>query len=327
MIKVGIVGCGAWATAFGLILAQNGVRVTMWCHRDSYASLINDAHENRLKLPGVILPSNLTATRRIEDLEAQDAIVIGLPSAHLNSLYQILPILSENTPILSLVKGMTSTGQLVSYAIQEMLPYPELLAVLSGPNLAMEIAQGLPAACVVAAEDEDIATFFQKMISSVQFRVYTSVDLAGVSWGGTLKNSFALAAGAVDGMGLGANAKAALLSRGLQEILKFSVAMGADEKTLLGLSGLGDLMATCHSEKSRNYQAGLALAQGKAIDAIISGSKGVIEGIETTKQVATIARQKGIHIPIIEHLNDVLAGRLTLRNAVSDLMKRDLKPE
>ena len=321
-MQVTVLGCGAWATTLAKLVAENHHTVTLWCHREAYTQAINTHHENTLSLPGTPLPKTLKASLNLEQsLQECDALILGVPSAHLEPVRSSIATIHEK-PLLSLIKGIAS-GE--NWQLSKSFRHHPHYAVLSGPNLAKEIAAGLPAATVVASTHESTASLFQKIITRPYFRVYTHSDVAGVELGGILKNVMALAAGICDGLELGANAKASLLTRSLKEITQIATSLGAKAETLIGLSGLGDLIATCHSPQSRNWQMGYTIGQGKSTFEM--PQKGVPEGVRTTPILMAWALEKNLELPITSQIHEILSGAKTPQEAIATLMTRQVKSE
>lgn len=317
MATVGVIGSGAWATVSGMLLAKAGHTITQWVHRREYADAINHTHRNPLTLPDTPLPPVISATLSPQDLATVSAWVVAVPSHYLSTLSSF-PY--QNQPVVSLIKGVSSASH--PLPVQEMAVWwGHSPAVLSGPNLASELAQGLPGAAVVASPDPHQAVFFQGLFSSDQFRVYTSDDVAGVSYGGILKNVYAVAAGIVDGLGLGMNAKAALMTRALHEMSRLVVHWGGQPHTLYGLSGIGDLMATAYSTASRNWQSGYLIGQGQP-DRL--PCRGVAEGIRT---IQTMSTPSDGSTPIFDALRSIVCQQKPVQDVVSQLMRRALKAE
>jgi len=324
MTRFSVLGCGAWATTVAKMLAENGHHVSLWCHRSAYVDTINTTRTNTLSLPGILLPDTLSPTLDLQCIETSDAVILGVPSIYLGPLFLQLTRL-QRRPILSLIKGVLQRPdwQLSHYfATHFEAPY----ALLSGPNLAKEIATGCPAASVVASAHLDIATFFQRHLSRPYFRIYTSDDVCGVELGGILKNVMAIAAGICDGHQWGLNAKASLLTRALKEMTTFGAHFGAKTDTFYGLSGLGDLMATAHSEASRNWQIGHKIANGLPLNAVSLGSA-IPEGVRTTLLLKDVAKENNLHLPILSEVCSILEGKSRPKDSLSALMGRALTTE
>ena len=330
--KIGIIGTGAWATAIAQLAAHNGHNVMIFCHREDYLHYFNKDHENKAKLPGVNLPSNIVGTANKADFKDMDIVFLGCPSQHIRMIESFVPILDEK-PIISLVKGMIMPKVLpenaeiikqqcfISSYLHNLFPNSPV-GVLSGPNLASEITQGLPATSVIASQDNSTVLSVQNVLSSEVFRVYTDSDYIGVELGGILKNIFAIAAGISDGLNLGYNAKAALITRSMQEMLRFGTYFGAEATTFFGLSGLGDLMTTC-SEKSRNYRYGFKLGK----EDVIEDNNITVEGVKTLPLIYEISQKSKLDMPIVTEVYNVVCKQKTAITALTDLMTRRLTSE
>ncbi len=307
-----------------VLLTRNGNQVGLWARReDSAKNLLND-RENKQYLAGVPLPKNLQISSNLNEI-MQDRIAafIAVPGKGLRSVMSYLP---KVPALICASKGLEiGTLKRFSEILAEYQPQANL-AALSGPNLVSEIAQDLPAAATVASENEGLAKAVQRWLHQAKFRVYSSNDLIGVELGGAIKNIIALAAGMCDGLRIGDNAKAAIITRGLAEMIKFAKHMGARSETLFGLSGLGDMIATCNSPSSRNHQAGEMFAKGTSL-AEIEASNMTTEGLPTTKAVVTYARAKGIELPIASEVYKVIFKNKSPQQAIDNLMQRELKDE
>lgn len=328
-INIAVIGCGAWGTTLAKICQENDNPVMLWCHSEEISNSINFQHENKLLLPGVELPEKMKATTDIyEACEHADAFIFVIPSPYLDSVKSFSHSKLSTQPILTATKAFLSEekGHFVSHFLNDVFKN-NAIASLSGPNLAKEVANRKPAASVVASDQKSLACLFQDVLSNDYFRLYRSNDVVGVECGGVLKNSIAIASGYIDGLQIGENTKAALITRSIQEIKRFGMSFGAKEETFYGLSGFGDLMATCHSNKSRNWQVGYQFSKGKTLDDIIQQLGAVAEGVYTTKTVVPIAREKGIEMPIISEVFEVLFNQKDPRQSISDLMSRNLKAE
>jgi glycerol-3-phosphate dehydrogenase (NAD(P)+) len=330
-MKVTIIGSTAWGTTLGIILGRRGLEVRLWSRNEDEARMLSERGES-FRLPGITLPQGLKVTACLEEaLNRAELVILAVPSQTMRENTHLLkPHLSESALILSAAKGLeTETAKRMSQVIgEELTPYPQPnICVLSGPNLSLEIAQGLPATTVIAAENHEIAKEVQQIIASPIFRVYTQTDVIGVELGGALKNVIALGVGMCDGMGYGDNAKASLVTRGLAEITRLGVACGADPLTFSGLAGLGDLVATCSSPLSRNRYVGAELAKGHSLSQILLSLKGTAEGISTTVAARKLAQRFGVEMPITEQVYQVLFEGLEVKKAVPALMERELKDE
>jgi len=329
LAKVGVIGCGAWATTMAKLLAENEHAVRLWCHDSKIAEDINQRHLNSLCLPSVGLPEEIEASTDLSSVVNEASVLIlGVASSFVDIVKQIVDGASGK-PILILTKGLLEDQDhlFVSDYVGSILG-EQNVGILSGPNLAGEIAEGLPAATVIASRNDDVSTTFQSLLSNSYFRVYTSKDVRGVELGGLLKNIYAIAAGALDGKGLGSNAKSALMSRSLQEMIRFGMSYGAEQQTFFGLSGLGDLITTCSSKKSRNWRVGHALAETGSLDEAIKAVSGAVaEGVKTSKIVNKVAVERNIEMPIASEIYRVLFEGKPLEKALDALMNRELKPE
>ncbi len=329
---VSVIGAGAWGTALAKHLAEKGLQVRLWAYEQEVVNSISSAHENRIFLPGVSLPKSLFATGSIaEALEGCDGILFVVPS-HVTRhvLKSLVPCLPRPVPLISATKGIEEeTSQLMTQVMEDVLPpaMAPMLMALSGPSFASELSAGKPTAICLAGRDQARVQRFQQALMAPALRVYADTDLLGVQLGGALKNVMALAAGVVDGLDLGLNARAALITRGLAEIVRLGVAMGADPRTFYGLSGVGDLVLTCTGALSRNHAVGVRLGQGEKLETILSGMQAVAEGIRTARAALGLARRYGVEMPITQEINAVLFDGKSCRKAVSELMERAAKAE
>ncbi len=327
--KISIIGDGGWGTTLAILLSKKRFPVSLWSAFPGYADILNKQRMNQKFLPGVKIPESLDITADLESaLSKARAVIIAVPSQFLsNVISRAKDIVPKNAIIISVVKGIEAkTFKRPSEIIQETMK-PADIAVLSGPTIAHEIANGLPASCVIASKKSDIAKRAQELFMSERFRVYTSGDVIGVELGGALKNIIAIAAGISDGLNLGTNAKAALFTRGLVEMKRLGITLGADEATFNGLSGMGDLVTTCISPFSRNRKVGQEITKGKKLSEILDNTEMVAEGVETTRSVYGLSKNLGIEMPITEQVYHVLFREKNPHTAVSDLMLRDKKAE
>jgi glycerol-3-phosphate dehydrogenase (NAD(P)+) len=326
--RIAIIGAGAWGTTLAVRLADAGHEVTLWAHTDEARAALGRDRRNQRYLPDLAFPPALRVAADDAELgEAYRYLILAVPSAHVRStLRRVAPLLPD-APMLSVVKGIEDgTQRRVSEIIAHELP-ARPVAVMSGPNLAREIAAGKPGGSVVASGDPALASSLAALLSSDRFRVYTNPDVVGVELAGALKNVVALAAGMVDGLGFGDSAKAGIITRGLAEMTRLGVAAGAHPLTFAGLAGVGDLIATCSSPLSRNRRAGELLASGQPWAAIEPQISGVVEGVFTVHAALTLAGQHGVELPIAEQVNQVVhQGRPPLE-AVAELMSREPKDE
>jgi glycerol-3-phosphate dehydrogenase (NAD(P)+) len=327
-----VVGTGSWGTTLAAVLARSGHTTSLLARSEAEASELRSARENRRFLPGLPLPPGLLITSLADEaLSGCRLVMLVVPAQTMRrNLVALRDHLPHDAALLSCTKGLEiETSQRMSEVIQDVLG-PSAggrMAALSGPNLAPEVARGLPTATVVSALDERLATFVQSELHVPHVRVYTNVDLIGVELAGALKNVIALGAGFCDGMGYGDNAKAAFLTRGLAEMARLGVAMGANPLTFAGLAGVGDLVATCASRLSRNRHVGEELGRGRRLVEIQAGMAQVAEGVPTTAAAKRLAAQYGVEMPIVEQMHAVLFAGASPRVAVDELMTRDPKDE
>ena len=329
MKEISILGTGGWGTALSVLWAATGSHITLWGHTPARVSQISETRENPDFLPGIRLPDNVTVTSDLARCAGADLIVFVTPSVALREVASNLAGTSYNRSaiFLSGTKGIEhGTGMRMSEILTEKFP-GNPVAVLSGPNLAIEIARGLPCATVVGCGDQRVAEQLQSRLGSARFRVYTSDEIVGIELGGALKNIFAVPAGVSDGFGFGDNSKAGLVTRSLAELLRLGVAMGGDARTFQGLSGAGDLVATCFSRHSRNRRLGEQLGQGKSLAEITKGMKTVAESIPTSRSAFECARKLGVETPIIDQVYAVLHQGRPPAQALEELLGRDQKSE
>lgn len=331
MERVVIVGAGSWGTALGLLLAHKGHEVTMWEHNPLRAEELQRDRENKKLLPGVKFPKNLNVTSKSEDLfENINYVIFSVPSQVLRGVIsKFSSQIRENTILVNTAKGIeVSTGLTLSEVMKEEIlgKYHKNIIVLSGPTHAEEVAQNLPTTIVAAGELEN-AKKIQNLFNTKDFRVYVNEDIAGVELGGAVKNCLAIGAGIADGMGFGDNAKAALITRGIAEMIRFGKALGAKEVTFSGLAGIGDLIVTCASKHSRNRYVGEKLGQGETIEEILSKMVMVAEGVPTVKAVHNKAQELKISMPIVEAIYRIIYEGADSKEMVEGLMTRELKEE
>lgn len=332
MQKVGVIGSGSWGTALAVQLSKQGKNVVMWSRTRDNTDLLNSERENKKYLPGIKFPSNLQISTDLEfTLKNAEIVLIVVPSHAVREIIKkTKPYITPQMIIVNTAKGIENNTLLrMTEVIKSELndKYYQRLAVLSGPNHAEEVALGIPSATVIASENEIIAEIIQDEFMAQNFRVYTSQDIIGVEIGGALKNVIAIDAGMADGLGFGDNTKSALLTRGLAEIVRLGIAMGADPLTFAGLSGLGDLVATCTSKHSRNRKVGVQLGQGGRIEQILQEMGMVAEGVKTTRAAHELSIKYGVEMPITEQTYAVLFSSKEPRKAVIDLMNRGPKKE
>jgi glycerol-3-phosphate dehydrogenase (NAD(P)+) len=330
MERIGVVGAGAWGTTLAKLLVEKGHSVTLWAWEPELAVTMARERENGIYLPGVELPETLEITTSFAHVgRGRSALILVTPSHVLRSVFsEIRPFLETSALLISATKGLEhSTCMTMSQVVRQVAPELKSLAVLSGPSFAREVSRGLPAALVAASDDEATAKRVQSLLSSPAFRVYAGSDPLGVELGGSLKNVIAIAAGVVDGLGLGHNALAALVTRGVREIARLGVAMGARAETLAGLAGLGDLVLTCTGDLSRNRQLGLALGKGASLADLLRRSPTVKEGVNAARAAVTLAERFSVEMPICREICAILFENKSPQEAVADLMGRALKSE
>ncbi len=332
MEKVSIIGAGSWGTALAFVLAENGHDSLIWTRRAEQADEINNQHTNKRYLPEVRLPENLNSTSELQvAVQHAKTIVLAVPTiAMRETCRQIQQLLTEPTVFVHVSKGidpesLERISEIIADEIDESLR--EAIVVLSGPSHAEEVVLRHPTTVAAASSNMEAAEGVQDLFMNNFFRVYTNKDVIGVELGGALKNVIALAAGISDGLGYGDNAKAALITRGLAEITRLGVKMGAEQQTFSGLTGLGDLVVTCTSVHSRNWRAGNALGKGQSLETVTKEMGMVIEGVRTTKAAYQLAQQFDVNMPLTEALYSVLFGDTPPKQAVDQLMSRGKKQE
>ncbi len=331
MVRIGIVGTTGWSTMLGIISARAGNETVLWARTADEAERLQSVRENPRLLPGARFPDELSVTADAASaLNDTDIAVVSVPSVTMRqNLGAVRSAITPGTAVLCATKGIeVSSGKRMTELIEEELSgVAGEVGVLSGPNLAPEIASGKAASATVAFADETTAQKAQEALHTQFFRLYTSTDVVGVELGGALKNIIAIGAGFIDGVGMGANLKAAFVTRGLHEITRLGVALGAKPETFAGLSGMGDLIATCYSDLSRNYRLGLSLASGIPLNAALERLGGTAEGVPTTQAAVRLAEKCDVEMPIARTTNDVLEGRLRAEDAAAVLLARKPQPE
>lgn len=324
-----VIGDGAMGTACAILLSQNvGQEVTIWCQFKENCTLMNEQRENVRFLPGIKLPDSTVVTTDFAQAASADAFIVAVPTPYLrDTLTRLAADWPAAPPIISVVKGMEQeTFQSPSQIIAQVLG-ERSIAALSGPSHAEEIARGMPASVVAASGDWRLANTVQQWFTTERFRVYSTVDLLGTELAGALKNVIAIAAGICDGLGFGDNAKSALMTRGLVEMVRFGVSLGAEAETFYGLAGLGDLITTCVSPHGRNRRVGEWLGKGETLEDILKKTPQVAEGVWTSRSVHEHAARSGIEMPVTEQIYQILFENKDPMEAVHDLMSRELKPE
>jgi glycerol-3-phosphate dehydrogenase (NAD(P)+) len=331
MTKVAVFGAGSWGTAFSLVLADAGQDVTIWARRAEVCEAINERHENTEYFPGIELPPAVRATTDPEEAaDGAEFVVLSVPSQKLReNLGQWTDVMPSDAVFVSLMKGVElGTTKRMSEVIAEVTgAAPERISVVSGPNLAREIAQREPAASVVACADEEVARRLQDLCHSQAFRPYRSTDVLGCELGGAYKNVVALCVGMAIGLGFGDNTTASLITRGLAETARLAMKLGADPLTLMGLAGLGDLVATCSSPLSRNRTFGEKLGQGTSTEEIIASTRQVAEGAKSCAALYDLASNSGVDAPVAQHVAAVVAGEMSARDMMYAFIARDTKHE
>lgn len=327
--KTAILGAGSWGTALAWLWGKDGRQISLWGNNPDRVGRVQKTRENSDYLPGLRLPDSVRVTSDLRDCAGADLIAFVTPSTALRAIAMRLAELvgNDHAMLLSCTKGIEhGTGMRMSQILGEILPKHKI-AVLSGPNLAAEVAQELPTATVIGCHDLDCGTSLQNFLGSSRFRVYTSAEITAIELGGALKNVFALAAGISDGLGLGDNSKAALVTRSLAELVRLGTAMGGRVHAFYGLSGVGDLVVTCYSERSRNHTVGKRLGQGEELAKITASMNMVAEGIPTARSAYECARQFKVDTPIIDQVYAMLYQQKTPAAALKELLARDQKSE
>ena len=329
MAKISVLGAGSWGTALAFLLHNNGHQVLLWSALEEEVKMLQEKREHETKLPGVRLPEEIEITTDLEgSLQDPDIAVLAVPSPFTRSTsHRMSPFVQDGQIIVNVAKGIEEhTLMTLSDIIEEEIPNANV-SVLSGPSHAEEVGKGLPTTCVVSSHDRETAEYIQSVFMSPVFRVYTTPDMLGVELGAALKNVIALAAGTADGLGYGDNTKAALITRGIAEIARLGIKMGAKLETFCGLSGIGDLIVTCASVHSRNRKAGYLIGTGYTMQEAMDEVKMVVEGVYSAKAAKGLAEKYEVEMPIIEEVNKVLFEGKAASEAVIDLMLRDKKLE
>ena len=332
MSPLAIIGAGGWGTALAITQARANRDVRLWVYEADLAEAMNRDRENSIYLAGVKIPESVQIHHSMCDVvRGCDVVIIAVPSHFYRSVaQQLLPLVAADAVFVSATKGIENDSLMRMSEILEEIARPHFnakVAVLSGPTFAPEVSRGEPTALVIASSDEALRLQLQAGLSTPRFRLYTNADRTGVELGGAVKNTIAIAAGVADGLGLGSNATAALVTRGLAEITRLVVACGGKRETMAGLAGLGDLVLTAYGNLSRNRRVGVELGRGRTIEEIISSTRMIAEGVKTTKSTVQLAQRLGIEMPIAERMYAVLYEGLRPQEAITDLMERKLKEE
>ena len=329
MRRIAIIGGGAWGTALALVAARAGAEVMLWARDPAIVAGINERHENAVYLPGIPLDRAIAATSELQvALGGADAALLVVPAQFMRGVLGLAkPVLPRSLPLLLCTKGIeTESLRTMSELLAETAP-DSAIAVLSGPSFAGEVARDLPTAVTVASHDAALAEAFTTALGTARFRPYRSADPIGVEVGGALKNVLAIACGIVEGRGLGDNARAALITRGLSEMIRLGRAKGAEAETFRGLSGLGDLVLTCTAGQSRNYTLGAALGRGMTLAAALAGRRSVVEGVATAAAVARLATRLGVEMPITAAVEGVLHRGMPIDAMIEALLSRPYRSE
>ena len=329
MERVGVIGAGSWGTALAVVLAKNGHQVTVWSIIEDEITMLKEKHEHVDKLPGVKLPDSMEFTTDLEQaVQTSDMLVLAVPSIFTRSTAKSMaPFVKDGQIIVCVAKGIEETTLMtISDVVEQEIPNADV-AIMCGPSHAEEVGVGLPTTVVAGARTKATAEKVQDVFMDEVFRVYTSPDVLGMELGGSLKNVIALAAGVADGLGFGDNTKAALITRGIAEISRLAIAMGAKAETLAGLTGIGDLIVTCASKHSRNRKAGMLIGQGYTMEEATKEVKMVVEGIYSAKAARALAQKYEVDMPIIDIVNQVLFENMSAKEAVVELMEREKRSE
>jgi glycerol-3-phosphate dehydrogenase (NAD(P)+) len=336
MSEIAIIGAGAWGTALSIVAGRNGNhRVRLWAHEKEVRASIEERRVNDLFLPGQTIPPSVHATNDLaEALQAAEIVISVMPSNHCRRLFEKMhPFLRPEMLFVSATKGLEDGSlarmtEVIAQVLYEKKNFPVRIGAMSGPSFAKEVARGDPTAITIASEDAELAQTVQQSLSDPRFRLYTNQDMVGVELGGSLKNVIAIAAGVCDGLGLGHNSVAALITRGLAEMTRLVVACGGKRETMSGLAGLGDLVLTCTGGLSRNRTVGVELGRGRQLPDIIAGMHGMVaEGVLTTSAAVGLAKSRRIEMPITEKMHAILHDGKSPREAIHELMTRSAKSE
>jgi glycerol-3-phosphate dehydrogenase (NAD(P)+) len=323
--RVGVIGGGAWGTALAQVSASGGRDVLLWAREPEVVEAINRSHENSTFLPGSKLSPSITATEDLAELAHCDAWLVVTPAQHMRAVLEAAP--TGGKPLILCSKGIEERSGAMLHRVAAEAAHGASIAVLSGPTFAHEVASGMPTAVTLAAEDQALAEALRDRIALPTFRIYLSDDVAGAEIGGAVKNVLAIACGVVDGKGLGQNARAALIARGFAEMTRFGLANGARRETLVGLSGLGDLVLTCSSTSSRNFSLGKGIGEGRSPAELMSDRRTVAEGAFTAPVLARLASEMGIDMPVVAAVAKLLSGETQVDLVLQELLARPPRPE
>ncbi len=328
MERFTIIGAGAWGTALAMAIARAGRDVTLWARNEVEANNIENQRENKKYLPGIGLPDGLLATNNVDMIGKSDAVLLAIPSQQMRGVCQFLkPLLKPRMKIIVSAKGVELNTNALMHEIVLQYFNANPIAILSGPNFAGEVAKSLPTAAVLACADDAIGKQIIAAVGSKYFRPYLTTDMVGVALGGAMKNVIAIASGVVIGMQLGENARASLVTRGLAEMARLAAHLGARPQTLMGLSGMGDLMLTCYSEQSRNFRFGLLMGQGMTAEVAVKKLSSTIEGIATSAAITRFAERYALEMPIAFAVAELVSGKINLLQATEMILSRPFKEE
>lgn len=327
MTRISVIGAGAWGTALAQVYAEAGHDVTLWAREENLAQTIQKTKENPTYLPGIPLAGSIRATSDLSRALREDVLLNVVPAQYLRSiLEQMKPYLRSDQPMVICAKGIEiQSRRLLSDIVREECSNP--VAILTGPSFATDLARGLPTAATLACTDKMMGERIQNALSSKHLRLYRSDDIIGAQIGGAIKNVIAIACGIIEGLGLGESARAALVTRGLVEIARLTVALGGKRETLMGQCGVGDLMLTCASQQSRNFSFGYRMGKGETAEEILASRKSVTEGVHTAKAAIQLARDFDVEMPIVENVNACIAGEVEIHDAIRRILDRPSKAE
>lgn len=329
MSNIAILGAGSWSTALSIMLGKMGHSVTMWSVDENEVTMINTEHIQRDKLPNVVIPDNVIATTNMKEaLDKKDLIVSAVPSVYVReTAKQMNEYINRDSIVLSVSKGIEDISFKTMSQVIDMEAPNLRLCVMSGASHAEEVAIGVPTICVAASKDQIALDFVRDTIMNEHFKIYNSSDMLGVELGGSLKNVITLAAGIVDGIGGGENTKAAIITKGMAEVARLGIRMGGKLDTFYGMSGIGDLIVTCGSKLSRNYRAGILIGKGYKIPSVLEEIGMVVEGINTARAAANLAKRNAVEMPIITEINNIVFFQKNPKTAIYDLIHKDKKTE